>query len=109
MTSLPKHLKTIIAAGLLLVLAAAFLTPAFARIVINTVDTVATLADNGRHIIVTGPLEFPAGERALVRVTITQRETGAVAEGATFVIGTGAVQQFEVRARLLGRMPFCRG
>jgi hypothetical protein len=47
----------------------------------NTIDPVAIVADNGRHLIVTGPIECTHGERVELRVTVTQRETGAVAEG----------------------------
>jgi hypothetical protein len=62
---------------------------AFARILVNTIDPVAIVAGAGRHLIVTGPIECTQGERAELRVTVNQRETGAVAEGYGFVTCTG--------------------
>jgi hypothetical protein len=47
----------------------------------NTIDPVAVGADHGQHILVTGPIACTAGERAQLRVTVTQRATGAIAEG----------------------------
>jgi len=46
------------------------------------------VADKGRHVTVTGPLAFTAGETALP-VTVTQRSTGALAEGSVQLSGNG--------------------
>ena len=72
----------LVTAALLASVAGVFVArTAFARIVFNTIDPVGIVADQGRHLTVTGPLAFTAGETALLRVTVTQRATGAVAEG----------------------------
>ena len=42
-----------------------------ARVVMNTVDSVAIVTDNGRQLVVTGPVQCTAGERAFLRVTVT--------------------------------------
>jgi len=46
-----------VSALLLLTLAGVFVTrTAFARIVLNTINPVATVSDNGRRVIVMGPI-----------------------------------------------------
>jgi hypothetical protein len=67
------------------------------------------MTDEGRHLVVTGPIACTASERATVWVTVTQRATGAVAEGRTLLTCTGAVQQWEVHAATLGRETFEEG
>lgn len=69
---------------------------AFARITVNTIDTLATLADNGRLIIVTGPVQNDQVEWNDQQVTVTQRSAGAVAGGHTHFRGTTSIQQWEV-------------
>lgn len=54
---------------------------AFAKVILNTIDPLATVADHGRLVIATGPIACTRGERVFLRVTVTQRTTGAVAEG----------------------------
>jgi hypothetical protein len=109
-----KHLKRLVAAAVVLTLVGIFIAPtAFARITFNTIDPVAIVTDNGRHIIVTGPLVCTAGERAHLRVTVTQRATGAVAEGRTLVTCTGGdpthPQQWEVHASVQDKETFEEG
>jgi len=64
---------------------------------------------------VTGPIALGdgtvllAGARAELRVTVTQRSTGAVAEGVAFLTSTGALQQWEVEARAEGGVSFEAG
>jgi hypothetical protein len=82
---------------------------AFARITANTIDPVAVVADNGRDVIVTGPLACTAGERAYLRVTVTQRATGAVAEGRTLITCIESTQQWEVHASTQGPETFEEG
>jgi hypothetical protein len=82
---------------------------AFARITANTIDPVARVTDHGRQLVVTGPIACAEGERLHLRVTVTQRTTGAVAEGRTLVPCTGATQQWEVRASAHGRETFEEG
>ena len=67
----------------------ALVQTASARIIGNTIDANAVVTDNGRYVIVTGPIVCDRGERAEVRVTVTQRTTGALAEGLTRVVCTG--------------------
>jgi hypothetical protein len=80
-----------------------------AKVVINTIDTVASVSDDGRHLVVTGPLSCTAGERAYLRVTVTQRTTGAIAEGSTLVVCTGTTQEWEVHAAIQSREAFQAG
>jgi hypothetical protein len=84
-------------------------TPAFARVVANTIDPVAIVTDDGRHLVVTGPIECTAGERAYLRVTVTQRATGALAEGRTLITCTGDTQQWKVHASTQGNETFQEG
>jgi hypothetical protein len=82
---------------------------AFAGISANTIDSVAIVTDNGRHIIVTGPIVCTENERAHLRVTVTQRATGAVAQGRTRITCTGDTQQWEVHASTQGKETFEEG
>jgi hypothetical protein len=81
-------------------------TKASARITANTTDPVAVVTENGHHVIVTGPIGCSAGERAYLRVTVTQRSTGAVAEGRTRLTCTGDGQRWEVHASTRGMEAF---
>jgi hypothetical protein len=105
------HLKTWLApVALLLVLSSLFITrTVWARLSANTIDTVGIVADKGRQVTVTGPITVTAGERTELRVTVTQRSTGAVAEGAIFFTGTGQTNQWEITAAVEGRVPFEAG
>jgi hypothetical protein len=61
------------------------------------------------HLVVTGPIECTARERAHLRVTVTQRDTGALAEGHTRVTCTGESQQWEIHASTHGHEAFREG
>ena len=94
-----KHVQCFVSAAIVLTLVGVCIAPmAFAGAAMNTIDPVAIVTDNGRHIIVTGPIECTEGQRADIRVTVTQRATGAVAEGHTRITCTGDTQQWEVHA-----------
>ena len=95
--------------AMLLLAALVIAPPASARIVANTIDPVAIVADDGRHLVLTGPITCTANERAYLRVTVAQRETGAVAEGRTLITGSGGSQQWEVHASTLGKKAFHAG
>ena len=72
--SIKQHKQWLVPAALVLALAGVFVArPAFARLVLNTIDPVGIVADNGRHVTLTGPIAITAGERAFLRVTVTQR------------------------------------
>ena len=108
--SIKQHQKWLVPAALLLTVAGVFIArTAFARIFTNTIDPVGIVAEKGRHITVTGPIAFDASERAELRVTVTQRSTGAVAEGRTFIISTGELQQWEVETAVEGAATFEAG
>ena len=88
-----------VGAALAVTVVSVVLTPtAFARITVNTVDTLAVIADNGRHLVVKGPIACTAEERAYLEITVTQRATGAVAAGRTRITCSGAVAQWEIHA-----------
>jgi hypothetical protein len=82
---------------------------AFARITANTIDPVGLVAENGRHLTLTGPIAVTAGERVELRVTISQRSTGAVAEGVAFLAGTGTTARWKVEAWAEGAATFEAG
>ena len=79
---------------------------AFAKIAVNTIDPVAVVAGAGRHLVVTGPIECTQGERVELRVTVTQRETGAVAEGYAVFNCSGVIEQWELHAVTHGKATF---
>jgi hypothetical protein len=82
--------------------------PALARIAMNTIDATAIVED-GRHLLVTGPLECDLGERVHVLVTVTQRTTGAVAQGRGLLTCTGVEAPWSVEAEVQGRAAFSPG
>jgi hypothetical protein len=100
-----------VSATLVLALAALLgVQASLARITRNTIDPVATVGLHGRQVTLTGRIEvLPAGGMVFLRVTVTQRSTGAIAEGIAFLAGTGAVQQWRVRAFALTRDRFEEG
>lgn len=52
-----NHLQCLVSAAIVLTLAGVFVAPTtFARVTANTIDPIALVTDNGRHIIVTGPI-----------------------------------------------------
>jgi hypothetical protein len=59
----------------------ALAAPASAGVVLNTIDRDVSLDGAGRVVAVTGPIRCTEAERASIRVTVTQRATGAVSEG----------------------------
>lgn len=92
------HLRTKALATLLLL--AVFMGPAAVarRIAYNTIDTTATLHPGGTRITLTGPLSCTQVEFVGMRVLVTQRTTGATAEGNAFLIGSPVQQQWVVLA-----------
>ena len=101
------HRRWLVPAALGLTLAGVFITrTAFARIVRNTIDPVASVSEHGRCLALTGPLQVTAGERVVLRVMVSQRTTGAVAEGENLFKGNGNEEQWAVKARTFGRQRF---
>ncbi len=105
------YLKTwLVPATVLVIFAGVFIArTAFAKIFSNTIAPVGIVTDNGRKVMVTGPIAVTAGERTELRVTVTQRSTGAVAEGVIPFSGTGQTNQWEVTATAEGRASFAAG
>ena len=55
--SIKRHKQWLVPAAIVLALAGVFIArTAFAKIAFNTIDPVGIVADNGRHITVTGPI-----------------------------------------------------
>ena len=105
-----KYMNCLVSAAMVMTLVGVGIAPmVFARVVLNTTDPLAIVTDNGRHLIVTGPIACTASERAYLRVTLTQRATGAVAEGPTLITCTGDTQQWEVHAATQGNETFQEG
>ena len=107
-----KHRRILTAIGIVLALASMTVgTAAFAKITFNTIDPVATVTDNGRRIIVTGPIACTEGEGCDLRIVVSQRSTGAVAEGRTRLTCSGEndQQQWSVEARAQGNETFEAG
>ena len=108
--STKKYVKRLALGVIVLVIAGLFLAQgALARLVFNTIDSEAIVTAHGRHLVVTGPIQCTAGEQTFLRVTVTQRQTGAVAEGGTLISCTGDLQHWEVRASTLGKASFQPG
>src|SRR6185503_9820524 len=108
--SIKKNQKWLAPAAILLTLSAVFVArTAFAGIQVNTINPLAIVADKGRQVTVAGPLAATAGDRVELRVTVTQRFTGALAEGRAFLTGTGALQQWEVETAAEGGATFEAG
>ena len=80
-----------------------------ARITLNTIDAIAKITDNGRGIVVTGPLECTESQPVDLRVTVSQRSSGAVAEGTARITCTPNRVQWEVRITTQGNATFQEG
>ncbi len=106
-----KILKPLpLSATLLIILATIFIArTAFAKVTMNTIDPVGIVANQGRQVTVTGPIAVTTGERTELRATVTQRSTGAVAEGIIFFTGTGQTNQWQITAITEGRAAFEAG
>jgi len=108
--SIKQHKKWLVAAAILLTVGDVFVArTAFAKIVSNTIDPIARVGANGRHLIVTGPVRTDMVQPVFLHVTVTQRSTGAIAEGVATFTGTGNDQQWEVHAFARGRETFAEG
>ena len=77
--------------------------------IFSNIDPVGIVSDNGRRLVITGPIKCTATQRTDIRVTVTQRFTGAVAEGLGFITCSGTLQQWEVNAATIGDELFEEG
>jgi len=82
---------------------------AVAKIMTNTINPVATLTDDGRQVVLTGPIACDGNQPADLRLTVTQRSTGAMAEGTGRIECTPGVKLWEVRAATQGKARFAEG
>jgi hypothetical protein len=78
------------------------------RLIGNTIDPHATLIDHGR-IVLTGPISCSQEEWVDMRVTVTQRSTGALAEGRLRFVGTTEEQHWTIEATAIGKAEFEEG
>jgi hypothetical protein len=110
-TQLTKtHAKFFASAAVVLTVAGVFIArTAFAKLAANTIDPIAMVTDNGRQVVLTGPVSCTDMERIYLRVTLTQRSTGAIAEGSALLVCTGDIQHWEVRAVTQGNASFQEG
>jgi hypothetical protein len=101
------RISRLVPVQLFLVFAGVFLAhTSFAKLSANTIDPVGIVSDNGRHVALTGPVSATLGDRIEMQVTVTQRSTGAVAEGIALFTGTGEVTQWMVTAVTCGPAAF---
>ncbi|MGQ0592788.1 MAG: hypothetical protein ACT4QB_09105 [Gammaproteobacteria bacterium] len=113
-----KHMKHLERTNILLTLVVLTFAPSvYGGVTHNGVEIAGFLADAGRLLIVEGrlfnvtfPVECTTGQKDYIRVTVTQRTTGARAEGRTRItcIG-GSAQQFEILAATQGKERFEEG
>ena len=82
---------------------------ASARIMRNTIDTTAVLPEGGRSVVISGPIECEAGERVHVLIRVTQRTSGAIAEGRALLACTGEEGPWVIEAEVAGRQRFAPG
>ena len=74
----------------------------FAAIISTTINPLAIVTDNGRRLIVSGPMVCTESETVELRVQVTQRTTEAVAKGRTRLTCTGAPQHWDVDTAIQG-------
>ncbi len=98
-------LPSLIAAVALLVLSQSALA-IFTR---NTIDPNATLSVQGRHVLVTGPIECTQGEQLRIEITASQESAGAWGKGHTQLWCTGDLQQWSVLVVARGAATFQEG
>ena len=104
-----RHLKRFVFTLLIVMVADLFVAPAaFARIR-NTNDVFSVTFDKGRHLVVAGHATCDAKETVVIRVTVTQRSTGAVAEADISFTATGELQDWLARLPTIGRQAFEEG
>src|SRR5215831_258463 len=78
----------------------------FAAITSTTINPLAIVTDNGRRLIVSRPMVCTESETVELRVQVTQRATGAVAEDRISLTCTGIPQHWNVDALIQGHETF---
>ena len=72
----------------------------------NTINPSAEIFNYGRQVVLTGPLRCSEQGNTALRVTLTQRSTGAVAEGQIVFECSTNLQQWTVVANTRGQQRF---
>lgn len=104
------HQRFWLIVGLLSVsLSFALIRVADGKLSANTIHSTAMVNGPGNLLLITGPITCSPGDFTVIRITITQRATGAIAEGYARLTGTGTEQLWEIRARTLGPSRFQPG
>lgn len=99
-----------ISAAVLAIVTGASLAPVlFAKVILNTIDPVLAMSADGRHITVTGPISCSQTQPLDLSVTVTQRTTGAIAQGHTRIACTAEQRQWAVQAWVRGNETFEEG
>lgn len=102
--------RWLVSAALLTALGCLFcFSDAMAGIQTNTIHPVGQISHRGRELDITGPITATAGETVHLKVTITQRSTGAIAEGNAVFRGTGQAGVWHVEADACGHASFKPG
>jgi hypothetical protein len=100
----------VLTAAVLAIVSGVALAPGlFAKIMANTIDPVLTMSTEGRQITVTGPVTCSETQPLDLRVTVTQRTTGAIAQGHARTVCTTEEQHWEVQAWARGDETFEEG
>lgn len=95
--------------GMAILLVAYATVEVFAGIQTNTINPTAAITHRGKKVLLTGPVKASAGEHVMIRVTLTQRTTGALAEGHAHFIATGLPQTWGVEVTVSGDERFEAG
>src|SRR5262245_29768806 len=105
-----KHLQCFVSAVTVLALVGVCIAPiTFAAITSAIINPLAIVTDNGRHLIVSGPVVCTESETVELRVQVTQRAMRVVAEGRPRLTCTGAPQHWDVNAAIQGNETFREG
>lgn len=84
-------------------------SPAYAKLAANTIHPVGLIAEHGRELLITGPITFTAGEVVHLKVIVTQRSTGALAEGTAILYSTGNPMVWQAELHTCGQARFQPG
>ena len=79
------------------------------RIISPNIDSPVWLSGAGRQLLVRGPITCLAGHEVRIRMTVTQRSTGAVAEGRWQRLCTGGSRHWTAKAVAEGSSAFAAG
>ena len=75
----------------------------------NTINPSAEILNNGEEVVLTGPIQCSEPGTTVIRVTLTQRTTGAIAEGQTVFECSTTLQQWRAVVHTRGKERFVPG